>query len=116
LLGDSITHNVVLKYRIGEPGEVADLVTHALAGLPSSLFLLKRYLESGHRPRHVILASSRDVFVLPVEQPTFKRYVTTVFTQAYERDFLQKHFPEYVNYSWRPAVLAMDLKLAEPLL
>jgi hypothetical protein len=116
LLGDSVTNNVVLKYRIGDPGKVADLVTHALAGLPSSLFLLKRYLESGHRPRHVILAASRDVFVLPIDQPTFKRYVTSVFTQTYERDFLQEHFAGYVNYNWRPAALSMDTKLAEPLL
>jgi hypothetical protein len=116
LLGDSVTNNVALKYRIGDPGKVADLATHAQAGLPSSLFLLKRYLENGHRPRHVVLAASRDVFVLPIDKPTFTRYVTSVFTLPYERQFLARYYSAYVDYSWRPAALSMDTKLAEPLI
>jgi hypothetical protein len=115
LLGDSITHNVAHKFRIGDADEVADLTTHARAGLPSSLFLLKRYLESGHRPTHVVLAASRDVFVLPMEKDTFDLYVTSVFRLPYEREFLQKFYPNYVDYRWRPAALTMDTKVAEPL-
>jgi hypothetical protein len=116
LLGDSVTNNVALKYRIGDPGVVADLATHAQAGLPSSLFLLERYLRSGHRPRHVILAASRDVYVVPIDKPTFKRYVTSVFTLPYERDFLTRYYPDYVDYRWRPAALSMDTRLVEPLI
>jgi hypothetical protein len=115
LIGDSVTHNVAHKFRIGEAGEVADLTTHAQAGLPSSLFLLKRYLESGHRPRYVVLAVSRDVFILPMEKGTFQLYVTSVFTQPYEREFLQKHYSDYVDYRWKPAALSVQTKVAEPL-
>jgi hypothetical protein len=115
LLGDSVTHNVAHSYRIGEPDEVADLTTHAYAGLPSSLFLLKRYLESGHRPQHVIIAASRDIFVAPMDPDVFTYYVTSVFTQPYERNFLLAHYPRYVNYSWRPAVLSVTTRLGEPL-
>jgi hypothetical protein len=115
LLGDSVTHNVAHKYRIGEADEVADLTTHAQAGLPSSLFLLKRYLESGHRPRYVVLAVSRDVFVVPMEKSTFQYYLTSVFTQPYERDFLQRNYAGYVDYRWKPAALSVETKLFEPL-
>lgn len=115
LLGDSVTHNVAHKYRIGDAGEVADLTTHAYAGLPSSLFLLKRYLESGHRPQHVVITASRDVYTIPIEKPTFTYYVTSVFKNPYERDFLQRHYGGYVNYSWRPAALSVTTKIGEPL-
>jgi hypothetical protein len=115
LIGDSITHNVAHKFRIGDADEVADLTTHAQAGLPSSLFLLKRYLESGHRPRYVVLAASRDVFVLPIEKGTFNLYLTSVFTLPYEREFLQKNYAAYVDYRWKPAALSVETKVAEPL-
>jgi hypothetical protein len=114
LLGDSVTHNVAHKYRIGNAGEVADLTTHAFAGLPSSLFLLKRYLESGHRPREVIIAASRDVYTIPIQKDTFTYYLTSTFTEPYEREFLQRHYADYVNYSWRPAALSITTKIGEP--
>jgi hypothetical protein len=115
LLGDSVTHNVAHKYRIGEAGEVADLTTHAFAGLPSSLFLLKRYLESGHRPQQVVLAVSRGIFVDPMDKGQFTYYVTSVFGRPEERDFLKKYYADYVNYSWRPAALSITTRLGEPL-
>lgn len=115
LLGDSVTHNVAHKYRIGDAGEVADLTTHAFAGLPSSLFILKRYLESGHRPRQVIIAASRDVYTIPIQKSTFTYYLTSTFTLPYERDFLERHYPSYVDYSWRPAALSITTKIGEPL-
>jgi hypothetical protein len=115
LIGDSVTHNVAHKFRIGDAGEVADLTTHAQAGLPSSLFLLKRYLESGNRPRFVFLAASRDIFILPLEKDTFRMYVQSVFTLPYEREFLQKNYPDYVDYRWKPAALSVQNKVAEPL-
>src|SRR6201996_1846813 len=115
LIGDSVTHNVAHKFRIGDPGEVADLTTHAQAGLPSSVFLLKRYLEAGNRPRFVVLATSRDPFVLPLEKDTFRMYVQSVFTQPYERDYLSRNYPGYVDYRWRPAALSVETAVVEPL-
>ncbi len=115
LLGDSVTHNVAHKYRIGEPGEVADLTTHAFAGLPSSLFLLKRYLESGHRPRHVVIAASRGVFTYPMDKSMFEYYVGSVFTRPDEKAFLRSNYPGYVDYSWRPAALSVTTRIWEPL-
>jgi hypothetical protein len=115
LLGDSVTHNVAHKYRIGDLDEVADLTTHAFAGLPSSLFLLKRYLESGHRPQHVVLAASRGVFVDPMYKPMFKYYVGSVFVFPYEREFLNTHYGGYVDRGWRPAALSMTTNIGEPL-
>jgi len=115
LLGDSITHNVAHKYRIGDVDEVADLTTHAFAGLPSSLFLLKRYLESGHRPSHVVIAASRDVFTQPIDKGNFDYYVATTFTRPYEREFLGKYYPGYVDYRWKPAALSVTTKVGEPL-
>jgi hypothetical protein len=115
LLGDSVTHNVSHRFRIGDAGEVADLTTHFLAGLPSSLFLLKRYLDSGHRPQHVVLAASPGTFVEPQAKATFDYYVTSVFKLPYERDFLQRYYGGYVNYRWRPAALSITTKIGEPL-
>lgn len=115
LLGDSVTHNVAHKYRIGNPDEVADLTTHAYAGLPSSLFLLERYLESGHRPQHVVLAVSRGIFVQPTDKGMFAYYVSSVFTHPKEREFLQKYYADYVNYRWRPAALSITTRIGEPL-
>jgi hypothetical protein len=115
LLGDSVTHIVAHRFRIGAPDEVADLTTHALAGLPSSLFVLRRYLESGHRPRHVVIATTRDVFVLPMDKSMFGYYVTSVFTRPDERAFLTKYYGNYVDYSWRPAALSVTTRLGEPL-
>src|SRR5579863_5983852 len=113
LLGDSVTHNVAHRFRIGDPGEVADLTTHFLAGLPSSLFLLKRYLESGNHPQHVVLASAPGTFVEPQSKATFTYYVTSVFTLPYEKDFLRRYYGSYVNYSWRPAALSMTTRIGE---
>lgn len=115
LLGDSVTHNVSNKYRIGDPGEVADVTTHALAGLPGSYFLLRRYLESGHRPNQVVLALSRHVLTEPMDHDTFDYYITSVFKKPDERAFLQAHYPDYVNYTWRPAALSMTALIGEPL-
>ncbi len=115
LLGDSVTHNVSHKYRIGDPDEVADLTTHAFAGLPSSLFLLRRYLETGHRPQHVVLAVSRGIFVDPMDKGMFTYYVASVFTRPDEREFLQKHYADDVDYRWRPAALSVTTRIGEPL-
>jgi hypothetical protein len=115
LLGDSVTHNVAHKFRIGDVNEVADMTTHAKAGLPSSLFLLKRYVESGHHPQHVVLAISRQVLVYPIDSDTFDYYLTSVFREPYERTFLQRNFPAYVDYSWHPAALDMTTRIGEPL-
>jgi hypothetical protein len=115
LIGDSVTHNVALKFRIGDAGEVADLTTHARAGLPSSLFLLRRYLENGNRPQIVVLAATRNIFVLPMSKETFELYVTSVFTLPGEREFLQKYYADYVDYRWKPAALSIQTKVADPL-
>lgn len=115
LLGDSVTHNVAHKYRIGDPDEVADLTTHALAGLPSSLFLLKRYLDSGHRPQHVVLAVSRGLFTGPLEKGMFNYYVGSVFKLPYERSFLEKNYDSYLTHGWRPAALSVTTSIGEPL-
>lgn len=115
LLGDSVTHNVANKYRIGAPNEVADITTHAFAGLPGSYFLLRRYLESGHRPELVVLALSRHVLTEPMDRSSFDYYLTSVFRKPYERSFLQEHFRDYVDYSWRPAALSMTTRIGEPL-
>ncbi len=115
LLGDSVTHNVTQRFRIGDAGEVADLTTHFLAGLPSSLFLLARYVESGHRPQDVVLAASPGTLVEPQAKDTFNYYVTSVFTLPKEREFLLRYYPAYVKYSWRPAALSITTKIGEPL-
>ena len=115
LIGDSVTHMVAHRFRIGEPGEVAEMTTHAAAGLPSSLFLLKRYLESGHRPQHVVLAASVHVYLDPLYKPDFNYYVQSVFTRPYERQFLERYYPDYVDYRWKPAALSMSTTLGEPL-
>jgi hypothetical protein len=115
LLGDSVTHIVAHKYRIGDPDEVADLTTHGYAGLPSSLFLLKRYLESGHRPKQVIIAASRGIFVMPMDHGMFNYYVTTTFKQPYERAFMRQHYVSYLDLRWRPAALSITTEVGEPL-
>ncbi|MEJ0099075.1 MAG: hypothetical protein WDO12_04755 [Pseudomonadota bacterium] len=115
LLGDSVTHNVAHKYRIGDADEVADLTTHAFAGLPSSMFLLQRYLVSGHRPQHVVMAVSRGIFVQPMDKGMFAYYVSSVFTHADEREFLKKYYADYVDYRWRPAALSATTRIGEPL-
>ena len=115
LVGDSVTHIVTSRFRVGDPGEVADLTTHAQAGLPSSFFLIKRYLESGHRPQHVVLAISRYVLVSPLPKNTFQRYVQTVFTLPFERDFLRHEYHDYGDYRWKPALFSLETRVAEPL-
>jgi hypothetical protein len=115
LLGDSVTQNVAHRFRIGDVDEVADLSTHAKAGLPSSLFLLKRYLESGHHPQQVVFAGSPGVFTSPMERATFAYFVTTVFTLPYEREFLQKYYGDYASYAWKPAALSITTRIGEPL-
>lgn len=114
LLGDSVTHNVSTEYRIGDVDEVADLTTHMLAGLPSAYFLLRRYVESGHHPQHVVLAISRRFLTAPIDKGTFEYYITSVFRAPYERQLLQEQYPDYVNYKWRPAALSMTTRIGEP--
>lgn len=115
LLGDSVTHTVTHKFRVGAPGEVADLTTHAAAGLPSSMFLLKRYLESGHRPKVVVLTPSIHVLTEPMAKGQFDYYLTSVFTRPWEKAFLSRNYPDYVDYRWKPAAFNMTTRLGEPL-
>ena len=116
LLGDSVTHNVSRRFRIGDAGEVADLTTHFHAGWPSFLFLLTRYVESGHHPQHVVLAVAPDIFIEPQAREWFDYYVTSVFKSPNERDFLSRYYPTYVKYSWwRPAALSITTTIGEPL-
>ncbi len=111
IVGDSTTHNVVHKYRIAGPGQVADLTTHFAAGPPTSMFLLRRMLESGHRPKLVIFAASVHTLTEPMDHGQFDTYLTSVWTRPWEKDFLVRNYPGYVNYQWRPAALNMTTRI-----
>jgi hypothetical protein len=56
LLADSITRNATARFSLGEPGEVANLATHANFGMAGELLLLQRYLSAHPAPKYVVVA------------------------------------------------------------
>ena len=63
IFGDSTTEHVLMHYTLGPPDLIANLTTHAGAGMPSMDLLLRRYLATHSPPKAIILALSPEMYV-----------------------------------------------------
>ena len=114
LIGDSVTSRVSAIYRIGGPGEVGDIATNGDAGTLSELMLLRRYLQAGHRPRYLVVATSPDFLLYPAPDANFEYWIYSTFSRPDEHALLQRMYPNLIP-PWRPAAIRLTSAVFEPL-
>jgi hypothetical protein len=115
LFGDSVTQDILKVYKIGEPGQVANLTTNKASGLVGAYLLLKRYLANNPAPRHVLFASTPEFYTFVPEGETARIYLMSVFRKADEKIFLNA-FQGQVEPAFSPAILNLDQHIGLKLL
>lgn len=112
--GDSVTQDVLKTYRVGPEGAVANLTTNQASGLAGTYLLLKRYLEHSRPPRHVVVAATPEFLAYTPTGKAADIYVRSVFRRPDERALLARQLGDG-DAAWRPAVLALEGRLGDPL-
>ena len=115
LVGDSVTQDILKIYKIGAPGQVANLTTNKASGLVGTYLLLKRYLANNPAPRHIIFASTPEFYTFVPEGETARVYLTSVFRKADEKIFLNA-FQGTLKTAFSPAILKLDQHIGLKLL
>jgi hypothetical protein len=117
LLGDSITQDVLKKYRVAPKGEIANLTTNKASGVVGSMFLLERYLKKNTPPSKIIFASTPEFFGYEPEGKAAEIYLTSVFNKTEERRWLLKHMNNAFNENKvEPAILNIESKIGYKIL
>lgn len=113
LMGDSVTQDVAGSYRLGAEGGVANLTTNKASGIVGVYFLLQRYLANNQPPKALVLAATPEFLGYIPEGATGDVYLSSVFTQAGEQEFLSKLGLVDSRAGWMPAILSIDTDLSE---
>jgi len=109
LLGDSVTQDVLKKYRVAHPGQVANLTTNKASGLVGAMFLLRRYLLKNTAPQHVIIASTPELFSYEPQDKAADIYLTSVFQRDSEKEWLLENMKDLVKkQKVEPAVMNIE--------
>jgi hypothetical protein len=117
LFGDSIARNATIRYSVDPvPGSVANITTHAAAGLETGLFLTQRYLETHKPPRYLVVVTSPDVYIWGPEPRQAHYYNWNVFDRPSERAFLKTYFPTIDAQEHYPAILNVQENILERLI
>jgi hypothetical protein len=116
LFGDSITGNATRRYNVGPQNEVLNLTSHGYIGLPGSLLMLKRYLNSHSAPEYVSFVTSPEFFVLPQDPERLHYYSWNIFKNPEEHTFLKRLYSTVDSSEWLPAALNLQQTIAEPFL
>src|SRR5215475_1145744 len=114
LLADSITRNATARFALGEPGEVANLATHAHFGLAGELLLLRRYLLAHAAPKYVVLALAPAMYGWVTDIRLVRYNLWHAFQQQNERDFLKAYLPDIDGRDWLPAIADLQERIVEP--
>ena len=110
--GDSVTQDAAKTYRLGALGMVANLTTNQASGVIGLRLLLDRYLARHEAPYHLVIAATPEFLGYEPEGRAAKVYVSSVFRRPEEQTLLARFIPPE---SWRPAALAVQDRLWEPL-
>jgi hypothetical protein len=110
IFSDSLTQHVLNDFSLGPSEAIANLTTHAGAGMPSMYLLLRRYLSTHAAPKAIMLAMSPEVFSEVPERKDGDFWLVPTFTKPDEQAWLSQFYPSARVQGWRPA--AFDLKSA----
>lgn len=110
IFGDSLTQHVLMDYALGPPDVVANLTTHAGAGMPSMYLLLRRYLSTHAAPKDILLAMSPETYTNVPNVKNGAFWLTPIFLKPEEQRWLSQFYPSARVSGWIPA--AFDLKAA----
>jgi hypothetical protein len=115
VLADSITRNATARFSLGEPGDIANLATHANFGMAGEAFLLQRYLSVHTPPEYVVITFAPGMYygTSPIRVVRYNLWHT--FRQPEERDFLSTYVPEIGRRDLLPAVMDLQERVVEPL-
>jgi len=93
IFGDSLSQHVLMDVSVGDPARVADLTTHAGAGMPSMYLLLRRYLSTHPAPHHVLLAVSPETYADVPSQKDGGFWLVPTFLEPDEQAWLSRFYP-----------------------
>jgi hypothetical protein len=114
LLADSITRNATARFSLGEPGEVANLATHANFGMAGELLLLQRYLSAHPAPKYVVVALAPAMYGWVSDIRLVRYNLWHTFQQQGERSFLKAYLPDIDRRDWLPAIADVQERIVEP--
>ena len=114
LLADSITRNATARISLGEPGEVANLATHAHFGMAGELLLLRRYLSAHPAPQYVVIAMAPEMYNWVSDTRLVRYNLWHTFRERDERSFLKTYLPDIDGRDWLPAIADLQERIIEP--
>lgn len=115
VFGDSTAQHVLMDYTLGPPSEVANLTTHAGAGMPSMEMLLKRYLATHTPPKAIMLAVTPEMYLNLPSTKNAKFWLFPVFRKPEEQAWLAQFYPDAKAHGWRPAATDLKYAIIDPL-
>jgi hypothetical protein len=115
IFGDSLTQHVLMDYALGPPSAVANLTTHAGAGMPSMYLLLQRYLATHAKPKAIILAMSPETLSRVPDAASGSEWLTSTFLRPEEQLWLSQFYPSARVHGWIPAVFDLKETIFDPM-
>jgi hypothetical protein len=115
VFGDSLTQHVLLDYALGPPDFVANLTTHAGAGVPSMYLLLQRYLARHPPPKGIVLVLSPEVYADIPSQREGAFWLTSTFLKPDEQAWLSQFYSSAHIHGWLPAAADLKASVLDPL-
>jgi len=115
IFGDSLTQHVLMDYALGSPDVVANLTTHAGAGMPSMYLLLRRYLATHAKPKAIILAMSPETFARVPDPASGSEWLTSTFLRPEEQLWLSQFYTTAHVHGWIPAVFDLKATILDPI-
>lgn len=111
LLGDSVTQDVAGSYALAPSGQLANLTTNQASALVGTYFILQRYLDRNAAPRHILIASTPELFAIDPNGPALDSYLRSVFTRPAEVAFISRIGLQPSGIAWKPAILTFDTRV-----
>jgi hypothetical protein len=115
IFGDSLTQHVLMDYSLGPSNVIANLTTHAGAGMPSMYLLLRRYLATHSAPKAIMLAMSPETFTRIPSKENGAFWLTPTFLEPQEQAWLSQFYPSARVRAWVPAVFDLKASVLDPL-
>jgi hypothetical protein len=115
IFGDSLTQHVLMDYSLGPSDFVANLTTHAGAGMPSMYLLLRRYLTTHATPRAILLAMSPETYTNIPDKNNGAFWLTSTFLKPEEQAWLSQFYPSARVHGWMPAAVDLKASVLDPL-
>jgi len=114
IFGDSTVQHVLMDYTLGPPEKVANLTTHAGAGMPSIYLLLQRYLTTHVPPRGIIIALTPESYSNVPDEKTGDFWLTPIFRKPDEQAWLGQFYNSARTGGWRPASTDIKNSILDP--